>query len=296
MAETSDFKRQITFIEGLIRQRDDLKSTLRSIWESEPIWPPQSALQRFALSSLNVKPDKLPAWYRNAWWGMHAAIVLRGKTLTDHGEDVLPLIDDDFSFAPLTSALAAGRGAILLNSHLGPGYVPPYAFRRAGFDLKGIARTKMRSRRAVEQFIFVTTPSERKTSLVQAVKHLRKGGVLFAAPTGQEGGTSSAVTFLGHNVRLYHGICEIARITGAPLFWSSASWAEPTRLRLILQELPAISAEDDDGWRTAFFTAYLTRLARQMLTSPADLGFYGGFWNTLPWYQADGKAAHTTPA
>jgi len=295
MADVTDFDRQTARIQGLIRQRGELKSVLQAMWETEPIWPPRAALAPFARSALGVKEDFLPTWYRNAWWGLHAAIMVRGKMFADQMQDVLALVDDNFTFAPLTSALAAGRGAILLNSHLGPGYVPSFAFRRAGFAIKGIARTKGAARRA-EDYIFVTTPGERKTSLVQAVKHLRQGGVLFAAPTGQEGEACTVFSFLGHPLRVYHGISEIARISGAPVFWSSASWAEPTRLRLILAELPATGSGEDAGWRERFHIAYLTRLARQMRSNPADLGFYGGFWRDLPWHHKMPSGAENAPA
>ncbi len=295
MADDTDFDRQTARIEGLIRQRGEMKSALRAIWESEPIWPAVPALAPFARGALGVKEDFLPTWYKNAWWGLHAAIMVRGKMFSGQMQDVLALVDDDISFAPLTAALARGRGAILLDSHLGPGYVPSFAVRRAGFASKGIARTKSPTRRA-EDYIFVTTPGERKTSLVQAVKHLRQGGVLFAAPTGQEGEACTVVSFLGHPLRVYHGISEIARISQAPVFWSSASWTEPGRLRLILQELPATGSGEDAGWRERFHIAYLTRLARQMRSNPADLGFFGGFWRDLPWHHKIAKGDEKAPA
>lgn len=271
-------------IERLVARHSELPEVLRALWASEPIWPERATLRRFAITTMGVKPERYEAWYRLAWWGMHAGMRVRKKMFRDRAGDFLPLVDPGGSFDVVRSALSGGRGAILLASHLGVGYVPAYALRDAGFKLTAIARTRSRVRVAhPEDYIFVTTPEERKTSLVRSLKHLRQGGLLLVAPTGQEGEAVTTTTFLGQPMQLYPGSAEIARISGAPLIWASATWDVPTGIRLVFERLPPIEATDRQEWARQFYAQYLQRLARQMRSRPADLGFVGGFWKYFRW-------------
>jgi len=277
-------ERQFGIVRDLSLRNPDLAECLKALWTSEPLSPDRDALRAFALTALGVRPEHYEAWYRRAWWGMYAGILIRQRMFKGRGDEVLRLVEPEPGFQAVRSALSGGRGAILLSAHLGLGYVPPEALKHAGFAVKAIARSKTRSRSShTEEYIFVRTPEERKTSLIRSLRHLRQGGVLMVAPTGQEGEAGTSTPFLGHPLRIFPGAAEIARISGAPLVWASATWTDLARIRLIFEPLPATAEAAGQGWTDVFCAQYLSRLARQMRGRPADLGFVGGFWDELPW-------------
>ena len=122
-------ERQFGIVRDLSLRNPDLAECLKALWASEPLSPDRDALRAFALTALGVKPAHYEAWYRRAWWGMYAGILIRQRMFKGRGDEVLRLVEPEPGFEAVRSALSGGRGAILLSAHLGLGYVPPQALK-----------------------------------------------------------------------------------------------------------------------------------------------------------------------
>lgn len=121
----------------------------------------------------------------------------------------------------LDRALAAGRGALVVTAHLGCWELLAASLARAGYPLKALARPlreerldrmlrRHRARMGVETLSSKALP-------IQAVRHLRQGGVLgvLIDQRIRHGGTW--VTFLGQPTRLTDAPARLALTTGSPL-------------------------------------------------------------------------------
>lgn len=262
----------------------DFPAVLRQLWTIRPRWPEREAVEAFATRTLSVRQAEFDKWYRLAWWGYYAARMLDYCAVTGRTDKVVALLERPAPWAILDKALSAGKGAILLTAHLGPGYVPAYAAKQNGYCIKSIAIGKGRSRtHDADDYIFVASEAERKVSLIKAMKHLRGGGLIAASPTGQFGNTHVNVKFFGQQFPAYLGIAELARLSGAPIFWASATWSTIGQLRLVLEPV-SVPDGDEEGWTRRLLELYFRKLADQMIHNPADLGFRYGYWDFINWY------------
>lgn len=252
------------------------------------MWPEKAAMADFAVRTLKVRPENLNSWYRHAWWGYHATKLLDYCTRNNLSDKIETLFEGEHQWAELDKALSLGKGVILLTAHLGTGYIPGYVATEAGYQVKSIARGKDFARNPAneEKFIFVLTQEERRQSLIKAIRHLRSGGLIAVAPTGQIGRSSIVVNFLGEPLKTSLGVAELARLSGAPVVWASATWKSLDRLRLIIEPLDLPERNHSD-WEAQLFSAYFAKLAYQVLRCPQDLGFRLGFWTTLKWYNSE---------
>jgi lauroyl/myristoyl acyltransferase len=271
-----------------LRVDGDLKGSLRELSTQKFNWPERSALMPFARASLGIQPAFEDNWYRSAWWGFYAARLLDIFAVRGEKEKISALLDPNSDWSALDHALAQGKGAVLLSAHLGPGRVPAYAATLRGHRVIQLKRTKPPNlKEDLEDYIFVSTDAELKTSLIKGLKCLKSGGIIATASTGRFGGQHLMANFLGHPLPVYLGIGEVVRLSGATAFWTTCSWTAPDRLRLILEPIPKPTGEGEE-WHKQFFGFYLDRVAQHMKQFPADLGFNKGFWDGdqgLPWYR-----------
>lgn len=150
--------------------------------------------------------------------GRNAYDFLRYPDLSEAAKDALVRIEGR---EHLDRALAGGRGAILVTAHLGCWELLAAGLARAGYPLKALARPLREARldrmlRRHRVRMGVETLSS-KTLPVQAVRHLRQGGVLgvLIDQRIRHGGTW--VTFLGQPTRLTDAPARLALTTGSPL-------------------------------------------------------------------------------
>lgn len=258
-----------------------LKEALRDLWNHRADWPPKAALLPFARDSLGISPENENNWYLAAWWGFHACRLLAWCRSNRGKEELFGLLEPA-DWTPLDRALEAGKGVILAASHLGPGFLPGMAVKHAGYSTLEISGAE-----GGKDIISTHSDENRKQSLAKALLHLRRNNVIVAAPDGRVGNRHYSVHFLHQDVRIYTGIGELARLSGAMTCWISASWTGPDRVRLHISPMEAPEGHGDE-WMKQWYLAYLHQLARQIRNSPADLGFRFGLWRTgaggLRWY------------
>jgi predicted LPLAT superfamily acyltransferase len=279
------------FVQGqnaILQSDPDLEGSLRDLAKQNLTWPERSALMPFARQSLGVQPAYEDAWYKSACWGYYSALLLEIFTTAGFEDRLCDLLEPDSDWSPLEKALEEGKGAIILAAHLGPGRIPAFASNQRGHRVRQIVGYRRpNSKENQDDYIFVSSDAEMKSSLVKAIKHLKSGGVIAVAGTGRYGGQQLSANLLGNPLPVFLGTSELVQISGAPAFWMTGNWTSQHRLRLICEPIPRPIA-DGEEWHKQFLGRYLDLLGRHMKTYPADLGFRHGIWNGekgLPWYQ-----------
>jgi hypothetical protein len=264
----------------------DLKNSLRKLACQKPFWPTKSAMLGFARESLNVQHENEGTWYQSAWWGFHAAKILDVFREAQRNEEIVGLLEKPVDWSIIRNALGQGKGAIILSAHLGPGYVPGVVLKEEGYQVLEIgARERYKGQSG---YIYVGTPNDQKLSLVRARRHLKSNAIVLGAPTGRLGERYIEGRFLGLTIPIYVGLGELARLTEAPTFWSNCTWSSIDSIDLSFEPMPTPTGQRDE-WLNQWYGNYFERLAKQMIGSPADLGFRFGFWETesggLYWYR-----------
>lgn len=270
----------------LIDEHPPLSEVLRALTTCSPIWPTKDSLLPFARQSLGIGPGQEESWYRSAWWGLYARQLLSHYWARDRLDEVLSLIEP-VDWTPLDAAIESGKGVILASAHIGPVFTPALALQHSRFPFLGLSGSPQVVAAFPSTMLPVYSRDASKLSTVRALMHLRRNGVLLAAPDGHMGGKAIIASFLNQRVRLCVGVGELARLSGALTCWFSATWAAPDRIRVIIEPIPA-PAEEGDQWLFQWLGAYLSRMGHQMKNKPADLGFKYGVWRTemggLRWF------------
>jgi hypothetical protein len=249
-----------------------LKESLRELMNHRPTWPPSKALLPFARHSLRIPPDRENDWYLRAWWGWYATRILGKYIRTGAVDEALGLLEP-VDWTPLERALESGKGVVLATNHLGPCIaVAHIAVKRAGYPSLVLSANADAEE---DGDISVHSVANRKQSLAKALLHLRRNKIVVAAADGRHGDKFVITNFLNQRIKIFTGIGELVRLSGAASCWLSASWTGTDRIRLGIAPMENPAAEGDE-WLRQWYRAYLIRLARQMRNSPADLGFRGG--------------------
>jgi lauroyl/myristoyl acyltransferase len=266
----------------------DLRSSLQELSRKNLSWPEKAAMMPFARGTLGVQPPNEDAWYRSACWGYYATRLLQIFLGNGKQEKIIELLDPKSDWSALDQALGLGNGVILLSAHLSAGRIPALAALQNGYRVKQITRHRHEhAGRKEDDYIYVSTDAEMKVSLIKSLRHLKSGGIIAASGTGGYGVQHLSANFLGHPLRVFLGISEIARLSRAPTLWANCSWTAPDRLKLILEPLPMPTGEGEE-WHKQYFGQFLQKLGLHIRQYPADLGFSFGYWTLgkgLPWYQ-----------
>jgi hypothetical protein len=259
--------------------------------------PSKAGLLPFARESLGVAPDSEDDWYRKAWWGYYASMVVRKHLRKGRADEVLELVEP-IDWRPLDSALESGNGAILATAHMGLSRVSVACAEQSEYPVVRIHAGSSADTQQHGAILAVTTPQERKTSLIRSMSHLRRGGILICAPDGRYGDNYFLTRFLNQEIRIYYGLGELAKLARAPTLWFKAGWTNNDRIRVSLEPLEPLCEAGSDDWTRHWYSAYLDKLALQMRENPADLGLRKGLWWTekwgVHWYQKVEESEHAT--
>jgi len=261
---------------------DDLRSHTMRL-------PSKKALLPFARASLGVEPEQEADWFRNAWWGYYASLLVRKRLRRGKLEEVMDLVEP-IDWRPLDSALEAGKGALLVTAHVGLSRLCVACVEQSDYPVLRIHGGRSGQREQRSPILPVTTPEQRKIALVKSMTQLRRGGVIICAPDGRYGENFFLTRFLGQQVKIFSGLGDLARITGSPTLWFTASWAGDNRIRLSLTPFEKQGETSPEKWNQQWYRAYLHHLGNQLRSNPADLGLKKGLWQTaeggLSWHHA----------
>ena len=262
----------------------DLKSSLKDIFDHKPVWPAKADLLPFARKALRVKPEYEDIWYLKAWWGFYARRLLNEFRKLDRIDEVLALVEP-IDFGELDQAIESGKGVIMASAHLGPAYLGALALRKSDYpvlELSGNPRLRD------ADMIFARTDTERKQSLVKSLRHLRGNNIITAAPDGRMGVKCDEVIFLGQPIKIFTGVGELAKLSGAETCWFTGSWTKSCSVKVEISRFDDIDKSSPDFIKN-WHHQYLNRLGIQVIRNPGDLGFFNGIWNTkaggIRWYR-----------
>lgn len=274
-------------VQHLIDSGKPIGQTLEELRKFPMEIPSKLSLLHFARNNLHITPDHEDAWYREAWWGYYASLLVRNRIKLGKFEAVAELIDP-IDWQPLETTLQEGRGAIVAAAHVGLAPVCKECAHRSNYDFLSL-NPDINIQSPRERSVTVSTHKNRQTSLVKSLSYLRDGGPVLCAPDGRIGTKYLSTRFLGQEVKLFQGIGELARVSQAPTLWYTASWASQERIRVYLEPIMTPGDLDPEKWIHEWYASYLDKLDQQMRTNPADLGFLNGLWVSerggLDWYQ-----------
>lgn len=262
-----------------------IKAQLTCLKTLVTILPKRHVLLEWGRRHLNLRPDQERDWLRRATWGLVAGEVVR-LHLSDETcrAEALKLVD--FSGWDKVQHARANGGVILAAAHLGP---PKMAMNI--LMAQDISLQVWTSSDAVtvpsRPGLMLCDPgdlSQRSQILINAALHLRKGGVLFAAPDGRTGENMVTLDRLGTSWRFSRGVPALARSLGVPVFFATALW-QGDRIKMSFTHLPAphdVSCSDE--WERRWLESYWCALEPIILTSPENLRFVRGInwddWKT----------------
>ena len=273
----------------LLDSKQALAKVLDQLRDHPMHLPSSKALLPFARRSLGVEPKQEREWYRQAWWGYYASLLVRKRLRQGKLDEVMALVEP-IDWQPLDSALQSGNGALLVTAHIGLSRLCVACAEQSDYPVVRIHAGKSGQREQQGAILPVTTAAQRKTSLVKSMTHLRRGGVIICAPDGRYGENFFATRFLGQDVKMFSGLGELAKITRSPTLWFTASWVGDKRIRLSLERLEVQADASADDWNEQWYKAYLGHLAGQLRSNAADLGLRKGLWQTakggVDWYHA----------
>jgi KDO2-lipid IV(A) lauroyltransferase len=153
----------------------------------------------------------------------------------DDHRDLIEIV----GFEHLEKAVASGRGAVLLASHLGLPQTlrwflrttrfPVLYLNRIGFPrqrdpVRRFVESKLRARHRVDADPLLGDEPLDIQFLKKAHDHLRRGGLAFIAADGREGTRPIPVTIRGHEALIHPGGLSLGLLSGADVLPSFSSF------------------------------------------------------------------------
>lgn len=252
------------------------------------ILPKKRLLLEWGRRHVNLLPSQERGWIQRATWGLVAGEVVRLR-LSDarYRAGALDLVDcsgwDDIETARTTG------GVILAAAHLGPPKMAMNVLMAKDIPLHVWTMSvaaDVPSRPGLTLF-GPGDLSQRSQMLLNSALHLRRGGVLFAAPDVWTGENLITLDRLGTSWRFSRGVPALARSLGVPTYLATALWQGDT-VKMSFTYLPApqdVSCPDE--WDLRWIESYWRALEPIILNSPENLRFVRGI-NWADWKKEQG--------
>ncbi len=248
---------------------------------------------------LGVAPDARAAFCRRMWSGNKAAELVRQR-LRRAPELVTTMLVHSNS-AALDAAVAAGRGVILASVHLGPVQVAAtWVWRRHPDTLFLVREPGVLPRGATA--LSIDEGTDRGAALLEARRHLRRGGVVYMAPDGISGALDVALPVRGGTVLMSRGAAALARLSGSPTLAIAAAWRarKDVAMDLLIEPLATPEVPPGDAWDHAWLAAYLACVdAWSGSLAPENLRIFGGLyerWARVPSNRSSAGFGATPPS
>ena len=206
---------------------------------------------------------------RRAWWGAKAAEVIESR-LRRRPADVLGALAAA-DLGAIDRARQSGRGVLLAGAHLGPDRVAATVVRDRFPDALFLLNEPWRGPGSAN-LLRVDEDANRGAALVEARRHLRRGGLVYLAPDGISGPLDVRVPLRGGHVPMGQGAAALARLASAPAFPVVAAWVD-RRIRILVGDALAPAPAED--W-LAEYVRQLDRWSSDL--PPENLRLYGSIY------------------
>ncbi len=265
-----------------------IKAQLACLKSLSILLPKRRILLEWGRRHLNLKPDLERDWIQRATWGLVAGEVIRLRlSNAAYRAEALDLVDcsdwDDVEAARING------GVILAAAHIGPPKMAMNVLMAQDIPLQVWTRSDAASVPS-RPGLTLCDPgnlSQRSQILLNAALHLRRGGVLFAAPDVWTGENLVTLDRLGTSWRFSRGVPALARSLGVPVFFATALW-QGDGIKMSYVHLPApqdVSCSDE--WERRWIETYWRALEPIILNSPENLRFLRGI-NWADWKRDQG--------
>jgi lauroyl/myristoyl acyltransferase len=178
-------------------------------------------------------------------------------------------------YANLTAALAAGHGVILASVHYGCPEIPLQAARAWGLHFL-VLTEPLEPPRLSELFIRLRASHGHQNvpvgfaGLKQAIRTLRRGGIVLLLVDRDIQGTGLRVPFFGAEAALPPGAVELSRATGARIVPVLSRREDRGSVVTIQPELPLVCTADGAADLRANLTALIQRFEPQIRADPGQ--------------------------
>lgn len=231
---------------------------------------------RTAATALGLEGQAHADFCRRAWVGTKASDILWERIQHEPASSLVSHVD----FTSLDAARATGRGVLLTAAHMGPQRVLVTLLRERYPETLFLLH---------EPSIVVgaaharTIDTDAAAALVEANRHLRKGGLVYLAPDGISGALSLTLPLSGGSVRMSRGAATLARLSGAIAVPVLAAFVD-RRIHAFSSAPLDISGFADaraaaDRWERAWLDAYIAQIERWTRDLPPEnLRLYGSIY------------------
>ena len=245
---------------------------------SVALWPPRRARLASAMKQLHVNTGikKTPEAL-----GVGAVRFLARDYLLDTNNAKALERFHVSGAAAFEEALGAGRGVVLVGSHLGAHLAAFHWLYRRGVPLRLMVQRPKHVSRALSRFFdrdepkpqaefFLSrtlNPSECVSRLMRARSALRSGKVVYLpGDIPWAGANSRAVHFLGRNHQMLSVWADLAALTGAPVFHLFCTHRPGGRFAITFDSAGQVAP----GEETEAVDHYFSRLEAQIAAHPGD--------------------------
>jgi lauroyl/myristoyl acyltransferase len=244
---------------------------LREIAHVTPVHP---RAEKWGRKHLSLDGTELESWCRRVWWAAAAGELLRTYLYDpSRKNEVFDLVKTNEW--PTVEAAHAKGGVILAAAHIGP----PRLGMCMTVDRVNMPLIYSNSKETPQWLLdgghyFQHKSSAQKTeAMVKAALHLRKGGLMFAAP--DSGQSKDQIYIEAYNKRwsFAPGIAALARMMKVPSLATLALWeGETIELRVKRLEMPCATLAPIE-WHCVWVTNYWNTIKPIVASSPENLRF-----------------------
>ncbi len=255
---------------------EPLPQALAALEAAAATAPREPALAQLGQEAFGLQGEALVAWCARAWWGRAASEAVYRRLIDGRIAEVAALLQP-WQADTLLECVEARRGLLICGSHLGARRVVRWACTRSFPDLTILAAGTPRAGAA--GVIDARDRQSRSQFVGRAIRDLRHGGMILAAPDGRQGNASVDLRFLGRPVTMRLGMARILALSGAASVAMAATW-EGHRLQLRSAVLPAAPPirRAAPTWELHWCQQYVQWLEQLCAADAANLRLMGGFW------------------
>lgn len=235
----------------------------------------------FALSDSSLPRQLAPALSlqdRSDWdverrfaWGRRAQELTRQWVFGPRHADQLEALVDAPAWSALTERLEPGRGAVLVDTHVGMPHLAYARLPNAGLPVRLVVANSEVLLTFPPEMTVNARAADNAAALLRLRASIRQGALVHLVGDGGIGRKDPRRVHRGYGVSLPLGPPTLAYAARSPIFWHAALWCGG-RIEVQLEECPPPEpGEPLDHFRARWLDFYWTRLTAALDSAPENL-------------------------